>query len=290
MSWTKPMKGVDVENQLDKLTFPKYVQPKYDGIRVLFHNRTALSSSFKPLGNEELQRIARDVPSLEGIECEYFVPSSEGGFREATSICRNADRKLDKGALHVFDKFDQKAIYSDRMNMAVDILDKCGLSLFYTAPTWVVRSQEDVMNKLKQMLDYSYEGVMIKDPNGLYKQGRSTIRSQECLKLKPFVDDDAMVVGWKPEYENTNEAFLDELGRTARSSAKDGKFAKQLVGALECRCIKFESTFWVSGFTMEEKERMWTERFNLVGRTLCFKHQPCGCYDLPRHPIFRRWI
>lgn len=292
MSWKKPMKGVDVENQLDDVVFPKFVQPKYDGIRVIFYNGIALSSSFKPLGNEMLQQIAHEFSELDGAECEYYIPPSEGGFREATSICRNADRRdVDKGTLCAFDIFNPIMIYNDRLNKLDTIVNKVSKNLNITiAPTWIVKNKQEVQSHLRLMLDNSFEGIMIKDPDALYKQGRSTIKSQECLKLKPFVDDDAMVVGWKPEYENTNEAFIDELGRIARSSAKDGKFAKQLVGALECRCIKFESTFWVSGFTMEEKERMWAERYNLVGRKLCFKHQPCGCYDAPRHPIFRRWI
>lgn len=292
MSWKKPMKGVDVENQLDNVIFPKFVQPKYDGIRVIFYNGIALSSSFKPLGNEMLQQIAHEFSELDGVECEYYIPPSEGGFREATSICRNADRRdIDKGTLCAFDIFNPVMVYNDRLNKLDAIVNKVSKSLNITiAPTWIVKNKQEVQSHLRLMLDNSFEGIMIKDPDALYKQGRSTIKSQECLKLKPFVDDDAVVIGWKPEYENTNAAYTDELGRTVRSSAQDGKYAKELVGALQCKCLKYQLPFWVSGFTMEQKEAMWLTRDKLVGRTLCFKHQPCGCYDAPRHPIFRRWI
>ena len=291
MDWKKPMKGVDVENQLHKLTYPKFVQPKYDGIRVLFYNGIALSSSFKPLGNEKIQQIAREFSMLEGVECEYYIQPSDGGFREATSICRNANRTdIDKGGFYAFDLFNPTLNYTDRLFELGSRLNKVeGLNI-YIAPTWKITEQQEVNKYLQFMLDNKFEGIMIKDPTAKYKQGRSTIESQECLKLKPFVDDDAVVIGWKPEYENTNEAYIDELGRTVRSSAQAGKYAKELVGALQCRCIKYQLPFWVSGFTMEQKEAMWLTRDKLVGRKLCFKHQPCGCYDAPRHPIFRRWI
>ena len=236
MSWKKPMKGIDVENQLDNVIFPKFVQPKYDGIRVIFYNGIALSSSFKPLGNEMLQRTAHVFSELDGVECEYYIPPSEGGFREATSICRNADRKdVGKGVLYAFDIFSPVMSYNDRLHKLDTIIHKAAKSLnIAIAPTWKVRHKQEVQSYLKLMLENSFEGIMLKDPEALYKQGRSTIKSQECLK--------------------------------------------------------YQLPFWVSGFTMEQKEAMWLTRDKLVGRKLCFKHQPCGCYDAPRHPIFRRWL
>lgn len=290
-AWRKPMKGVDAFGQLAALAFPKYIQPKYDGIRVIFYNGVALSASFKPLANEELQTIARNFPSLDGVECEYFVPPSEGGFAEASSICRRADRPLSPGALYAFDQFHPDLPYTDRLSrLATSVRQPQAVLNLFIAPTSVVSRPSEVFANLRTALDSGHEGIMIKSMDAVYKQGRSTLRSQECLKLKPFVDDDAVVIGWKPEYYNANAAFTDELGRTARSSAQDGKFAKELVGALECQCPKFAMPFWVSGFTMEQKEAMWLNRERLVGKTLCFKHQPCDCYDAPRHPIFRRWI
>ena len=287
----RPMKGVDALGHLDKLEYPKLVQPKYDGIRVLFYNGTALSSSLKPLANEWLQRFARDFShKIDGVECEFFVPPSEGGFREATSICRNSKRSIEKGTLWAFDLVDDRLQYLDRYNEVYKI-DTAGMWInFYPAPTWNVNNAEEVELRLERLLECKYEGLMLKDPYAMYKHGRATLKSQECLKLKPFVDDDAIIIGWKQECENTNEAYTDELGLTKRSSSIEGKFLKPLIGALQCRCPKFKLDFWVSGFTHEEKELMFAARETLVGRAITFKHQPCDCYDAPRHPIFRRFI
>lgn len=283
----RPMKGIDVLGKLDRLYYPKWLQPKYDGIRVLFYNGTALSSSLKPLANEALQKIARLHPELDLIECEYYVPPSEGGFREATSICRNKSKSIDKGLLYAFDKMVDKEVYAARFNMLFEIPD---YSFIRIAPTCEVESPNKVSYMLKLFLEDGFEGVMLKGPGTVYKHGRSTINSQECLKLKPFVDDDARVIGYKLEQENDNPAYVGELGLLKRSSSQLGKYDKPLVGALHCICDKFAQPFWVSGFTMEEKEAMFKCRETLTGRVLTFKHQPCDCYDAPRHPIFRRWL
>lgn len=288
MANIRPMKGVDALGKLNLLRFPMYLQPKYDGIRVLFYNGTALSSSLKPLRNTALQDYARKHSAmLDRIECEFYVPSSEGGFREATSICRNGGRSIDKGRLYAFDIMDDTIDYSKRFDL---LLSKKLDSFITVAPTVEVTEVSQVEPLLNLHLDQGYEGVMLKRCDAMYKHGRATLKSQECLKLKPFVDDDAIIVGWKYEQENDNPAYIDELGRTKRSSAKEGKYDKPLIGAVLCICDKFVQPFWVSGFTTEEKEMMFKCRDRLEGTRITFKHQPCECYDAPRHPIFRRWL
>lgn len=284
----KPMKGVDCLGHLDKLIYPKYCQPKYDGIRIIFEEGTAWSASLKPIRNKYIQELAAYIP--DGLECEYYIPSDVGGLRQCASICNSENSKLSsEGKLYAFDIRNVPLNYSERLVLVAEAVDSLKYLPIQIAPTLKVNTPQEVELYLAELLSKGYEGAMLKNPSSYYKNGRSTLRSQECLKLKPFIDDEGYVIGYKYEQENTNEAFTNELGNTTRSSSQLGKFDKPLIGALQLQSPNFSQPFWVSGFTSELKARMFAERESLIGRIVTFKHQPCEVYDRPRHPIFRRF-
>jgi DNA ligase-1 len=76
-----------------------------------------------------------------------------------------------------------------------------------------------------EMLAMGAEGVMLRDENARYKCGRSGTKNPELQKVKRFVDNEFEIIGWEPKYTNTNEVKTNELGRTERSTAKDGMIA-----------------------------------------------------------------
>lgn len=286
----KPMKGVDCLGNLDVIKYPKIAQPKYDGIRIIFAGGKAYSASLKEIRNVRIQVLAKELSYP--LECEFVVSNADGGLRAAASYCNSFDGRLADGVgrLYAFDIMDDKRTQQERisaMDMISNRLAELDISI---APSTIVNNKAMVEAELHDKLSAGYEGIMLKDPNALYKHGRSTLRSQECLKLKPFVDDEAVVVGFDYEYENTNPAFYDELGRLKRSSAHEGLVPKPLVGSLLLLSPKYPKRFSVAGFSADLKERMFAERDSLIGRVVTFKHQPCVVYeDAPRHPIFRRF-
>lgn len=284
----KPMKGVDCLGELSRLLYPKYLQPKYDGIRIIFEDGIAWSASLKPIRNKAIQEVAAFVP--DGLECEFYLPNELGGLRKSASVCNSERGGIpDESIFYAFDVRNTPLTYSDRLIMVHEIVDSLKYIPIEVAPTSKVNSQLEVEAKLVELLNGGYEGAMLKEPTALYKYGRSTLNSQECLKLKPFIDGEGYVIGYKYEQENTNEAFVNELGNTARSSSQLGKADKPLIGALQLQSPQFPEPFWVSGFTHSLKERMFHERESLIGRIVTFKYQPCEVYDRPRHPIFRRF-
>ena len=286
----RPMKGVECGSNLQDLRYPFIMQPKYDGIRVIFEGGVALSASLKPLRNRALQKLARELP--DGLECEYYIPPDEGGIRACASTCNSATDSLpDCGRLYAFDIRHYSLPYMHRLDEVKSCVNQLGdkIDILRAAPSKIVVNSHEVSAMLTQLLDAGFEGGMLKDPDALYKCGRSTLKSQECLKLKPFVDDEAVILSWKAEQENLNEPTVNELGTTSRSSSQLGKRDKPLIGALRVRSPKFSQSFWVSGFTRDLKERLWVERDRLVGQVITYKYQPCLAYDRPRHPIFLRF-
>ena len=137
-------------------------------------------------------------------------------------------------------------------------------------------------------LQMGYEGVMIRDPHGYYKNGRSTTNEGTLLKLKRFMDAEYEVVGFEERMHNGNEAIKDELGHTKRSSHAENKVGRGDLGALVLRhgSVTFNCG---SGFTDAEREDVWKNRDVYLGKFAKIKSFQIGVKDLPRFPTFVGW-
>jgi DNA ligase-1 len=153
-----------------------------------------------------------------------------------------------------------------------------------------IKDAEDLLMFEEKALELGFEGVMVRDPHGPYKHGRSTEREGWLLKLKQFADSEASVLDTMAFQHNANEATKNELGHTKRSTAKAGMVDLPKLGKLMVRDLKTGVEFEVgTGFTMEEREELWKVRNKLVGRILKYKYFPTGGKDKPRFPIFLGW-
>lgn len=109
------------------------------------------------------------------------------------------------------------------------------------------------------------------------------------LKVKPFEDFEARVIGYYEEMENTNEAKRETTGKLKRSSAKAGKKPKGTLGGFIGKTIKGGVEVRVGGgFTAAQRKSYWLRRDELVetGAIMKCKKQKMGEKDKPRHPNF----
>jgi DNA ligase-1 len=132
-----------------------------------------------------------------------------------------------------------------------------------------------------------YEGMMVRAYDGHYKYGRSTEREGGLVKVKRFVDAEAVVVGFVEEMENTNEAKRDALGNTERSTAKAGLVGKGTLGALVVRDEEGREFNVGTGFKAIERAYMWEYRETLLGKHVTYKYFDHGIKEAPRHPVFK---
>lgn len=122
-------------------------------------------------------------------------------------------------------------------------------------------------------------------PASPYKHGRSTAKEGYLMKLKRFIDSEAVVIGIEEEMFNGNEATTNELGRTKRSTAKAGLVPKGRMGKLHVRDFKSGVEFHIgTGFTDADKAWWWAE--DRRGLMVKYKSFPVGVKDLPRHPVY----
>ena len=136
------------------------------------------------------------------------------------------------------------------------------------------------------MEDWEYEGIMIRSGNGPYKFGRSSAKEGYLLKLKRFADDEARIVGFDEMLHNENEAFLDKLGHTKRSTKKDGMVPAGVLGSFIVKMKNGKQFNVATGMTAADRLAYWTARTSLLGQYVKYKFQGYGTNGLPRFPVF----
>lgn len=266
------------------LKFPYLATPKIDGIRCLIMPDVgAVSRTMKPIPNDHIRNILSD-PKLSGLDGEIltFTDGKRDDFNAVQSKVMSKAGEHDF-KLIVFDTFTDPLIsYCHRVSFIAGIKHPSVEPLIPVCVEMI--EQLDVLEQ--QYIDVQgWEGVMLRKPESIYKFGRSTVREGILLKVKRFMDDEAIITDVIEQMENTNEAKKDAFGRTERSSAKDGMVPKGTLGALSCiwNGIAFDIG---TGFTQQQRDSLWARRPSLIGKKVTFKFQGTGTHGAPRFPVF----
>lgn len=261
--------------EFDKIQYPVLATPKLDGIRCLMVDGVAMSRTMKPIPNKFIQEQLKGLDRLDG---ELMV---SGGFNEVSSGIMNSNGEPNF-TYHVFDCWSSGAGYSLRMEdlefLGIDDHPRCKLLMPIQ-----INNEDELTTYLDECLEAGYEGVMIRDPKGPYKFGRSTVKEGILLKVKRFLDDEAVLVDVIEQMHNTNDQERDELGKSKRSSAKDGLVPAGTAGSvtLEWKGKRFNCGFG-PGFTNDVKQAFWDDRENKVGKLFKFSYQELTADGIPR--------
>lgn len=279
----KPMLASPYDPKIP-LRFPVLASPKLDGIRALVVDGVVMSRALKPIPNKAIQQLFGKA-QYNGLDGELISGklTALDVMQASVSVVMSADKRADAVTFNVFDDFLAEGGFRRRLDSAFDRARHSQMNpLIHGVP----ESEAQLMEYEESCVSAGYEGIMIRDPNGPYKQGRSTAKEGYLLKVKRFEDAEAVVIGTVEEMHNTNEAITNELGRTARSSAKAGKVGKGRLGALQVR-LPCGTEFEIgSGYDAEQRNRFWNQREDLIGKIVTFRHQPSGAKDKPRFPVF----
>jgi len=265
----------------------RYISEKLDGIRILFFGGVAYSRSLKPLPNKILQDIAKDYAEvLEGCDGEVIAGDkyAKDVLQRSNSFCMSADKE-DEFKIYLFDKYIPDTPWCSRM-VALESSKTYLPSCITILDHFFVKSEEFLDDFEQSILSKGGEGCIVRDAYGKYKFGRSGTINPEIQKLKRFIDDEFLVVGYEQFESNQNEAKVNELGRTSRSSAKEGKVLVDKLGSIVLQTkdgIRFNCG---TGFTDELRLQLWKDRDNLVGKLAKIKFFHYSKDNVPLLPVF----
>lgn len=283
----RPMLAADISEDLEKLRYPVYVTPKLDGVRALVFPDGVYSRSMKKIPNLRVQREFSRAEFV-GLDGELIVgePTAPDAYRRTQSVTARIEDATPV-RFYVFDMFDiPNTAYRTRAQEAADAI---GLGCVQVESTRV-HSTEELQALETRYLEQGYEGLILRSPEGLYKNGRSTVKEQGMLKLKRFVDGEAEIIGIEEEMHNGNTATTNELGRTARSSHAAGLVGKGRMGALLVRDVVTGVEFKIgTGFTADDRVKFWKRFADGPGdfqHVVKYKHFAIGAKDKPRFPTY----
>jgi len=282
-----PMLSANLEDvPLSSIKFPVYVSPKLDGIRAITLNGELVTRNLKGVRNTY---IAKDLKGLSLFDGELIVGSpTDSRCMGNTSSGVMAFGGEPDYTYWVFDiPTDDDTPFETRIRMVQDAATITNHPRIKVVPHDIVRNVEELIAYEEERVNEGYEGVMVRSIDGPYKYGRSTLREGYLMKLKRFIDGEAVVIGMQEAEENQNVATKDALGRTKRSTHQENKVGKGMLGGLLVRDPKFGDMTLAPG-VMNHLDRLhfFNNPHDIMGRRVHWRAFGYGMKDLPRFPRY----
>lgn len=191
-----PMLAVEYEKFAHKVKFPCYVQPKLDGVRCLAYleNGKVVLLSRQRKEFNHLSHIRDELlPALKehtGLILDGELYSHKYSFQEIISaIKRDTPNNLtEEIEYHVYD-----IVNPDKFFQRLDFIHQnIYIGSVKPVDTKLINSLDNIDYWHNYYTKRGYEGLMIRNKEGLYKQDG---RSQDLLKYKKFIDQEFPIVG-----------------------------------------------------------------------------------------------
>lgn len=283
----RPMKAPSdaiTDEQLNLLAYPLVGSPKLDGFRCIVQNRRGYTSSMKEFQNTFV-RNELTHPAFDGLDGELVIgdPTAKRVFHTTSGPLRRFDGQPDF-RFYAFDYIrEQYEPYYLRWIKA----EKPEHPRIVILEQRLLNSPQEVILFEREMLSLGFEGAMIRSLAGGYKQGRCTFNERVIFKRKPFVDCEAVIIGFNEAQQNCNEQEENELGLMRRSHKAEGMVPKGTLGSFVLKSELWAFPFNAKlgeGYTLKDAQDIWNNRDNYFGRIVTVNYQLYGSLDAPRIP------
>jgi len=235
-----------------------HVSEKIDGVRAIYDGGTLYSRNGNKLyAPDQFLSLCKtkDKLTLDG-ELVHL-----DGFQTTVSIVKDQSKKAtweywSKIIYVVFDyKTTKKITYEDRLTKLKENDLDTTFNISILEPITTVKTEKTIAHQLKIIENKGGEGLILRNPKGLYEVGRSW----DLLKVKSFVDVEATV--------------LQHVQGEGKHANRLGKLICKLDNGIEFECG--------TGFTDEERENP-----PVIGSTITVKYFDLTDSGKPRFPIF----
>lgn len=263
------------EKRLAKWQPPYVVQPKLDGERC----RLIVRNDGGALLLSSTEEIITSVPHINQLAPRIMPVGEWDGelyvhgwsFEEIHSVVSRSVNLHPNFELMQFHAFDHvgPGVQLERTLTMMNLQNWLENDpVFRVVNSHIVDDFDSLMEKRTEFVNAGYEGIIVRHHAAPYVRKRSTA----MMKLKPSRTDAYLIVGYKEEQ--------DKYG-----------LPKNRLGALLCQGDD-GTTFAVgSGFTSDDRERLWQEKESLINRYVVINYQHLtpgrGC---PRFPIFNSFV
>jgi DNA ligase-1 len=256
-----PMLAQPYGDRKKYIKFPCAIQPKYDGMRMLYDGTTAWSRGNKEIIPEVVQHLHFDTKG-HIIDGELILPDNPKVNEVMKAAKKYRPGVSDKLIYRVYDIVDETMTFQERFFRLTEIvngLQTNGNANIVLSNTVTVGGEELIEYWHSEFVKEGYEGSIIRNLDGRYTINK---RSNDLQKHKDFVDG---------EYE-----IVDIVPAGGGSSSEVGKFV--------CRTENgdlFEST--ATGTEAERREYL-SNKLSYIGKFAKVKYRELsGATNVPFH-------
>ena len=186
---TKPMLALSFEKRKDRITkWPVFVQPKYDGHRMLMDGARAWTRGGKDhvVANVKHLMFDTDGYTLDG---EIMLPKGRY-LAETSSAIKNPKSQMQgKLVFYVYDVVVDLP-YAERYELLKELLADAPANV-ELVPTVTAQNPEEVMEFHGAAVKAGFEGAIVRLDGSGYEVGA---RTDQLLKVKAFQDEEFQVV------------------------------------------------------------------------------------------------
>lgn len=233
----------------ENLDTERIVQPKFDGYRCLGVKQGNIINFYSRNGNViPLQNISKELLKIKGdfvLDGELVATTRTKTSGICNSLIKGNKVITDEDlCFHIFDFLDYNEYKSEKfstpqkerlLNLSLFLLNnKVNPKFIKESPSALTYSTKEVMELYREARDRGEEGIMVKDPQGLYE----TKRSSNWLKVKAINSCTLQVIG----------KFEHKHGNT--------------LGGFECITSDGVPVNVGNGFTDEDRKFFWEAKTN----------------------------
>lgn len=185
------------------IVYPCFLQPKLDGLRcvvylnqsgeIVYQSRTGGYFNVLQHLDESIQQIFAKNP---GLVLDGELYTQEIPFEELAGIIKRKTpdkHKIQYVQYHVYDVIVPATPFHKRLSILQTAIPTDD-SLIKLVPTFVANSQEEFKEKFGEFVAQGYEGIMLRNTEGLYQEN---YRSNDLMKYKEFFEEEYPIVDYK---------------------------------------------------------------------------------------------
>jgi DNA ligase-1 len=256
-----PMLAQKFSERGTKMRWPVWVQPKYNGQRMLYDGVKGWSRGGKFILPEVLEHFKGAFPKLDGviIDGELMLPNNVL-LQETMKATKKYTPGVSETLVYmVYDIVAPDMTFAERHEVIKKIVTECRHAQIILAPTYTAEDAAEVMTYHKQFVAFGFEGTMVRDDSEGYTIGQ---RSNQLQKYKDFVDAEFKIVGVKEG---------------------DGRFKGAAIFICDNRHgDTFDCT---PEGSMDYRRDLYTNRNKHIGRYLTVRYQELSASKKPLFPV-----
>lgn len=267
---------------IDKdIKYPCLASGKLDGVRGCVQDGQLVSRSLKAHTLNRYVTNYLSKPIFEGLDGELCLAGENWNNFNANQSAFTTQSGEPKFVWYVFDDISKpfmsaqkrKALAKERVQVLFDL----GYPVTFCEQE-LVGSATRLRIMYETFREAGYEGLIVMDPDGLYKHGRSTLKQGTSLKLKPCHDSEAKIVGFEELMHNLDAGNSKKL---------ENMVPGDTLGALivEWQGVQFGIG---TGFSADQRKSIWRRRDKLHYSMVTFKYmETFPDTGIPRGPVFK---